>query len=109
MIWGARRPMLMELALDSSATGQLPAPDRRRRYSSPRSGHRQSCPGRRDTATLPPSWVTIWALLHLRRRRRRGRTRMMRDTRHVLEALQSGLAGVAGGGGEDQDILFHAP
>ena len=26
---------------------------------------------------------------------------------HVPEALQSGLAGVAGGGGEDQDILFH--
>ena len=26
---------------------------------------------------------------------------------HVPEALQSGLAGVAGGGGEDQDILFQ--
>ena len=28
---------------------------------------------------------------------------------HVPEALQRGLAGVAGGGGEDQDILLHTP
>ena len=29
------------------------------------------------------------------------------DTGHILEALQSGLAGIAGGGGEDQNILLH--
>ena len=28
--------------------------------------------------------------------------------RHVMEALQSGLAGIAGGGGEDDGLVFHA-
>ena len=27
------------------------------------------------------------------------------DTGHIVEALQGGLAGIAGGGGEDQDVL----